>query len=65
MHKRKTLFVASLLAVFALGAYAKDKVEYIYKLSRLSVSEVGVSCQNGGDPTVTKVGDTLIVSCGK
>jgi len=62
---RKTLFVASLLAVFALGAYAKDKVEYIYKLSRLSEREVGISCLNGGDPTGTKVGDTLIISCGK
>jgi hypothetical protein len=61
---RKILFTASLLAVFAVGAYA-TATKYIYKLSRLSESEVGISCQNGGDPTVTKVGDTLIVSCGK
>jgi len=64
---RKTLFVASLLAVFAAGVYAQAtaKTKYIYKLSRLSESEVGISCQNGGDPTGTKVGDTLIISCGK
>jgi hypothetical protein len=61
---RKTLFVASLLATFAVGAYA-TATKYIYKLSRLSESEVGISCQNGGDPAGTKVGDTLIISCGK
>jgi hypothetical protein len=62
---RKTLLVASLLAVFAIGAYAQAKTKYIYKLSRLSESEVGISCQNGGEPAGTKVGDTLIISCGK
>ena len=55
------LVVAGLLLLPAIAAPV-TKVDY--KVTRLSVSQVGVSCLNGGDPTVRKVGDLLIVSCG-
>lgn len=32
---------------------------------RLSSGEIGITCANGGDPTGQKIGDTLIISCGK
>jgi hypothetical protein len=37
----------------------------IYKVTKLSLTEVGISCNNGGDPTGRKIGDTLIISCGR
>lgn len=36
-----------------------------YKVTRLSANEVGVSCTNGADPSGSKVGDTVILSCGE
>lgn len=54
------------LLVIGLSAMAfATRIEYNYKVSRLSTKEVGISCLNGGDPTGTKLGETLIISCGK
>ena len=50
-----------LLALFAANAESK----YVINSKRLSTREVAISCNNGGDPTGMKVGDTLIISCGK
>ena len=35
----------------------------IYKVVKLSNTQVGVSCTNGADPTGRKVGDLVILSC--
>lgn len=59
----KNTIVVILILVGA--AIASERTQYIYKLSRLSATEVGISCTNGGDPTGNKIGDTLIISCGK
>ena len=37
----------------------------VYKVMKLSTSEVGISCLNGGDPTGKKIGNVLIISCGQ
>lgn len=57
----KTVAVALIFASIAIAAEQKA----IYKLTRLSPTEVGIYCTNGGDPTGNKVGNTLIISCGK
>lgn len=57
----KTIAAILILAAFALGTESKWVLNY----KRLSTREIGISCNNGGDPTGTKVGDTLIISCGK
>ncbi|HXN71504.1 MAG TPA: hypothetical protein VN861_03010 [Candidatus Acidoferrales bacterium] len=38
---------------------------YVLNYKRLSTREIGISCANSGDPTGVKVGDTLVISCGK
>lgn len=59
----KRLFtLVTILAVLALAAVAATKT--ICQVKRLSTSEVGISCANGADPTGTKIGDTVIISCG-
>jgi len=61
MIKKLAIALLSLAAV----AYAADRAKNVYKLSHLSETEVGISCQNGADPTGQKVGNTLIISCGR
>lgn len=55
--------VAGLLAGVAAGAESKT----VYKIVRLSSKEVGILCQNGGDPAMLehKVTNFLVVSCGE
>ena len=42
-----------------------ESKKYILNYKRLSTTEVGVSCENGADPTGKKFGNTLIISCGQ
>jgi len=49
--------------LFALTLEGATKANY--KVTRLSSNEVGISCLNGADPTGRKIGDTLILSCGR
>lgn len=46
-------------------ALAADRAKSIIKVSHMSATEVGITCLNGADPTGVKVGDTVIMSCGK
>ena len=58
---RKLLF-----AVVFVGSLAAQRAEkYICKSTHLGVNAVAITCLNGADPTGTKVGNTLIISCGK
>lgn len=59
---RIRILAATVLLIAAIAAYA-DKPKAIYKVTRLSVSQVGISCLNGADPTGNKVGDMVIMSC--
>lgn len=59
---RNTIVVVLLLVT---GAFAAERMQTLYKLTRLSPTEVGIFCENGADPTGNKVGNTLIISCGK
>lgn len=64
MKLSRGLFAALLLVGSAVSAdTARPKP--IYKVSKLSMTEVAISCNNGGDPTGRKIGDTLIISCGE
>lgn len=56
---------ASLVLLFAVAIFAGDKPKNVYKLFHLSTTEIGITCQNGADPTGRKVGDLVIISCGK
>lgn len=56
---------AAAVLILVAAAVAADKPKALYKVTRLSVSEVGISCLNGGDPAGKKIGDTVIMSCGK
>ena len=55
--------LAAMLAVVA--AIHGDAPKANYKVMHLSPTQVGVSCLNGGDPTGNKIGDLLIISCGR
>lgn len=55
--------VLALLTILVGGLVAETK--YILNAKRLSSTEEALSCNNGADPTGTKVGNTLIISCGK
>ena len=37
----------------------------VYKITPQNRYEVGISCNNGADPTGTKIGDMVVISCGK
>jgi hypothetical protein len=55
----------AILALILASAIAGAESKYILGVKRLSTSEIGISCANGGDPTGQTVGGTLIISCGK
>ena len=57
----KTIIIILLLTTMTM-ATARD---YVLKTKRLSDYSVGLICSNGSDPTGTKVGDMVIISCGK
>ncbi len=57
----KTLAAILILAAFALGTESKWVLNY----KRLSTRQVAITCANGGDPTGTKVGDVLVIDCGR
>jgi hypothetical protein len=59
--KRAALFAALALAAAGCGA---QKMKNQYKVTRFNPWEVGVSCENGADPTTKNVSGVLIVSCG-
>jgi len=54
----------TLALLLALAAFAGAESKYVLASKSLSTRSVAVSCNNGGDPTGTKLGDTLIISCG-
>jgi len=56
---------ASLVLLFAVAVFAGEKPKNVYKLFHLSPTEIGVTCQNGADPSGRRVGDLVIISCGK
>jgi hypothetical protein len=62
MTKRITV---ALLLLCALCVAAEERQKSIYKITRLSTTEVGISCLNGADPTSKKFGNVVIMSCGK
>lgn len=62
MKTRITLL--SLLLSMAVLAFA-DHVDYICESKHIGTSAVAVSCKNGADPTGTKIGTILLISCGK
>lgn len=56
----------SLLAVFLVFCAASfAAVKSIIHVSHIGANTVGVTCANGADPTGTKTGDVLLISCGK
>lgn len=60
---RVTCMVLLIMLIEASAQSVRPKP--LYKVTRLSLTEVGISCPgNGADPTGTKVGDTVIISCG-
>jgi hypothetical protein len=44
-------------------AFAAERGKALYRVTRLSPTQVGISCVNGADPTGRKVGDIVIMSC--
>ena len=56
-------FWIAMLMVAAIAGASESKWLLNYK--RLSTSEIGISCANGGDPKGTQVGGTLVISCGR
>jgi len=61
--RKHLLFVAMVL--LCIAAYGAERAKSLYKISHLSPTELSVYCLNGGDPTGQKLGDLLIISCGK
>lgn len=66
MRSRKLLVVALLVLIVASVCWGQSvRKAYVLNYKRLSTEAIGVTCANGGDPTGQKVGDLLIISCGK
>jgi hypothetical protein len=57
--------LGSFVLLFAVAVFAGEKPKNVYKLFHLSATEIGVTCQNGADPTGRKVGELVIISCDK
>lgn len=66
MRKRNLTISILFVLALAVGAIAERiKLEPVYKVTRISNTEVGIACMNGADPTGKKIGNTVIMSCGK
>lgn len=51
--------------VLATAVYANDKPKNVYKVTKLTTSEVILTCQNGADPTFKNLtGNAVMLSCG-
>lgn len=60
---RKVIVLGCLLGI-GIGAGAAT-VKSLYKVTRLTVTEFIVTCQNGGDPTFKHLTPTsVLMSCG-
>ena len=60
----KTLItLAAVIALAQVSGTAESK--NILSGKRLSTTEVALSCSNGADPTGRKIGNTVIISCGR
>jgi len=57
--------IASFVLLFAVALFAGERPKNVYKIFHLSPTEIGITCQNEADPTGRKVGDLVIISCGK
>ena len=57
----KRIAIAVLVLVGLAGATEPSK--YIIKVARVSSTEAAISCRNNADPTGTKIGNTLLISC--
>lgn len=60
--------LTSLLAVFLVlcaASFAAERVKSIIHVSHIGARTVGITCENGSDPTGNKTGDVLLISCGK
>jgi hypothetical protein len=51
------------LGMVALAAMGQSRPKADYKVSKLSLSQVGVSCVSGAEPKADKLGDILIITC--
>lgn len=57
--------IATFILLTTASLVGSDKPKSIIHVSHLTPTEVGITCANGGDPTGNKIGDVLIISCGK
>lgn len=62
MKRYIAIFAPMFVGASALGATAR---EYVLNYKRIDSGKVAITCANGGDPTGTKVGDVLVIDCGK
>lgn len=60
--KTKLIVAALILGAFALGQSTR---KYNIKISHLDVNTISIVCLNGADPTGTKYGSLLLMSCGE
>ena len=61
--KRLKRFVIAALIVGSGLAIASDRPKALYKVTRLSTTQVGISCLNNAWPKAQKFGDVVILSC--
>lgn len=59
------ILLASVLLLLFTARGRAATVDRIISSKYTSASEVAITCKNHGDPSGWKVGDTLIISCGK
>jgi len=64
MDRLKLYSLAVLLGLlFAIGVTQGAATKAEYKVTRMSATEVGISCNDASEPVATKVGSTVILSC--
>lgn len=61
-----TRFILVLIVTILGYSWAFEVESPVYRTAQWSKAEVGVTCADGGDPTVVgNLNGTLVVSCGK
>lgn len=55
--------IAITAALVLIGGVGAQKAKTLFKVTKVSLSQVAVSCTNGADPTIRRIGDMLVVAC--
>ncbi len=62
---KSTITLILLLAITLIVTTGSASEKYICNTKHISITEVSASCTTGSSPSATRIGNTLIISCGR